>query len=43
MGIPDAPKEIRLVHGDDGAKAALRIVLENALKAKPESRVMIAE
>ena len=43
MGIPDAPKEIRLVHGDDDAKAALKVVLENALKATPGSRVVIAE
>ena len=27
LGIPDAPREIRLVHGDDGAKAALKVVL----------------
>jgi len=43
LGIPDAPKEIRLVHGDDDAKAALKVVFEQALKAKPESRVVIAE
>ena len=43
MGIPDAPREIRLVHGDEGAKAALKSVLENALKTTPGSRVVIAE
>jgi len=43
MGIPDAPREIRLVHGDNGAKAALKSVLESALKATPGSRVVIAE
>jgi len=43
MGIPDAPREIRLVHGDDDAKVALKVVFEQALKAKPESRVVIAE
>jgi metallo-beta-lactamase family protein len=43
MGIPDTPREIRLVHGDEGAKAALKSVLENALKTTPGSRVVIAE
>jgi metallo-beta-lactamase family protein len=43
MGIPDTPREIRLVHGDDDAKVALKVVFEQALKAKPESRVVIAE
>ena len=43
MGIPDAPREIRLVHGDDDAKVALKVVFEQALKAKPESRAVIAE
>lgn len=43
LGIPDAPREIRLVHGDDGAKAALKVVLGQALKMKPEPQVVIAE
>jgi metallo-beta-lactamase family protein len=43
LGIPDAPREIRLVHGDDGAKAALKVVLRQALKMKPEPQVVIAE
>jgi metallo-beta-lactamase family protein len=43
LGIPNAPREIRLVHGDDGAKAALKVVLGQALKMKPEPQVVIAE
>ena len=43
LGIPDAPKQIRLVHGDDDAKVALKVVFEQALKTKPESQVVIAE
>ncbi|WPL18567.1 Ribonuclease [Thiorhodovibrio winogradskyi] len=30
-GIPKPPREIRLVHGDHGAKAALRLALDQAL------------
>jgi metallo-beta-lactamase family protein len=39
LGIPDAPREIRLVHGDDGAKAALKKLFE----AEVRSQVVIAE
>lgn len=38
-GIPEAPTEIRIVHGDDDAKVAFKKVLEAAVS----SRVMIAE
>ena len=37
-GIPSAPGEIRLVHGDDGAKAELASRLRAAL---PQSRVLV--
>ena len=43
QGIVEAPKEIRIVHGDDDAKAAFKKVLENTLKATPDSRVVIAQ
>jgi metallo-beta-lactamase family protein len=39
LGIPDAPREIRLVHGDYGAKAALKKLFE----AEVRSQVVIAE
>jgi metallo-beta-lactamase family protein len=39
LGIPNAPREIRLVHGDDGAKAALKKLFE----AEVSSQVVIAE
>ncbi|AKO52984.1 RNA procession exonuclease [Marinobacter psychrophilus] len=39
LGIPNAPREIRLVHGDDGAKAALKKLFE----AEVKSQVVIAE
>ncbi|MEH6356686.1 MAG: MBL fold metallo-hydrolase RNA specificity domain-containing protein, partial [Marinobacter sp.] len=38
LGIPAAPREIRLVHGDDDAKAALKKVFE----AEVRSRIVIA-
>jgi metallo-beta-lactamase family protein len=38
LGIPEAPREIRLVHGDDGAKAALKKVFETEVR----SRIVIA-
>lgn len=37
-GIPTPPREIRLVHGDDGAKSALASKLQAVL---PESRVLV--
>lgn len=37
-GIPCSPKEIRIVHGDAGAKEALRVELQIMA---PESKVLI--
>ena len=37
-GIPDPPREIRLVHGDEGAKNTLALRLQAAL---PEARVWV--
>ena len=37
-GIPRSPKEIRIVHGDAGAKEALRVELQIMA---PESKVLI--
>lgn len=39
-GIPEAPREIRVVHGDEDAKAAFR---ERLVSSLPDSRVVISD
>ena len=39
-GIPEAPREIRVVHGDEDAKAAFR---ERLVSSLPDSRVVIPD